>query len=106
LAGHGADIFRLNFSWGDLDEKATWIEMIRTAEKSCGRKALIIVDVPGPRVQQGSTHTYTSGDAEIPTERDKEDIRFGVLHDVDYIALSFVGSGADITRARDFIAEC
>ncbi len=38
------------------------------------------------------------------TDKDKSDLAFGVAEDVDYIALSFVRSGADITRVRQLVA--
>jgi len=39
------------------------------------------------------------------TEKDRADIRFGVSHGVDYIALSFVRGPEDVATARAFIAE-
>ncbi|MDH5642276.1 MAG: pyruvate kinase [Nitrospira sp.] len=39
------------------------------------------------------------------TEKDRADIRFGVSHDVDYLALSFVRGPEDIAAARAFVAE-
>lgn len=47
--------------------------------------------------------------AELPveclTEKDLEDLEFGLAHDVDYIALSFVRRGDDIRRLRDLIEQ-
>lgn len=40
---------------------------------------------------------------ENPTARDRDDLVFGIREGVDYIALSFVRSGADILRARELI---
>ena len=39
------------------------------------------------------------------TEKDRADIRFGVSHGVDYIALSFVRGPEDIVAARTYVAE-
>jgi pyruvate kinase len=39
-------------------------------------------------------------------EKDQEDIRFGVAHGVDYLALSFVRGPQDIEAARTLLAEC
>ena len=39
------------------------------------------------------------------TEKDKKDLLFGLKHGVDYVALSFVKSGADIMRVREIIEE-
>lgn len=40
------------------------------------------------------------------TEKDRDDLRFGVLHNVDYIALSFVRKPADVLEARQLIRQC
>ncbi len=42
---------------------------------------------------------------QVLTEKDKEDIRFGVEHNVDLIALSFVMDPQDILDVRFFISE-
>ena len=39
------------------------------------------------------------------TEKDKEDIRFGIREDVDFIAASFVRKGADVEEMRAFLKE-
>jgi pyruvate kinase len=39
------------------------------------------------------------------TEKDIEDLEFGIANDVDYVALSFVRSGDDIRQLRDIIIE-
>ncbi|KAF4515794.1 hypothetical protein B566_EDAN000029 [Ephemera danica] len=40
------------------------------------------------------------------TDKDREDIRFGIAHGVDYLALSFVRGPEDIVAARALVAEC
>ncbi len=37
------------------------------------------------------------------TEKDRADLRFGVMHDVDYVALSFVRKPEDIREAKQYI---
>lgn len=37
------------------------------------------------------------------TEKDKEDLLFGIANDIDYVALSFVRTGADVVNLRNFI---
>ncbi len=37
------------------------------------------------------------------TEKDIEDLEFGIANDIDYVALSFVRTGADIRRLREVI---
>jgi len=39
------------------------------------------------------------------TEKDKEDLIFGLGQDIDYVALSFVRTARDITHLREFIVE-
>ena len=37
-------------------------------------------------------------------EKDRDDLSFGIAHEVDYVALSFVRRAEDVKEARDFIA--
>ena len=46
----------------------------------------------------------TAVSAPTLTDKDREDLRFGVAQQVDYVALSFVRSGADIAAARQLLA--
>jgi pyruvate kinase len=39
------------------------------------------------------------------TEKDREDLKFGIAHDVDYVALSFVRSADDIRHLRSIIKQ-
>src|SRR5205085_8737536 len=39
------------------------------------------------------------------TEKDRDDLKFGVLHDVDYVALSFVRKPEDVLEAKKLIHE-
>lgn len=39
------------------------------------------------------------------TEKDREDLRFGILHGVDYVALSFVRKPADVIEAKHLIHQ-
>jgi len=39
------------------------------------------------------------------TEKDIEDLKFGLAHDVDYVALSFVRSAGDIRYLRSIIQQ-
>src|SRR6266480_6399810 len=38
-------------------------------------------------------------------EKDRDDLRFGVMHDVDYVALSFVRKPEDILETKQYIHE-
>lgn len=48
----------------------------------------------------------TNVSAPTLTEKDRHDLRFGVEHGVDYVALSFVRDAQDIQLARSLLAEC
>jgi pyruvate kinase len=39
------------------------------------------------------------------TAKDREDLRFGIQHGVDFVAISFVRTAADIAEARKFLGE-
>jgi len=39
------------------------------------------------------------------TDKDREDLRFGIQHGVDYVAVSFVRSAADIQEVRRFLGQ-
>lgn len=105
LALAGADVFRLNFSWGTLVEHAERIATIRALEKELGRQIIILQDVPGPRIQGKNGHTYDPSTSISLTEHDRECIVFGIEHGIDCVALSFVGSAKDVTECKWFIKE-
>jgi pyruvate kinase len=39
------------------------------------------------------------------TEKDRDDLKFGVMHEVDYVALSFVRKPEDVLEARQLIGQ-
>lgn len=39
------------------------------------------------------------------TEKDRDDLKFGVIHRVDYVALSFVRKPEDVLEAKEFIRQ-
>ena len=53
------------------------------------------INLPGTRVS-----------APTLTDKDREDIRFGIAQGVDYLALSFVRGPEDIIVARKLVVEC
>ena len=92
----GMDIARLNFAWLDTENGGQRIELIRAAARTSGHIIPIIADLPGPRIQRKEGHTY---DASLPfsiTPNDEETLRLCAEKKVDYVALSFVGSGDDV----------
>ncbi len=105
MISHQMDVARLNMAWCDLKTHAEHIKVIRDAEIKVGRKVLILMDLPGPRIQNVGSHTYDSSSISAITEEDRECIRFGVEQKVDYIAVSFVGDAQDIVLCREIIAK-
>ena len=105
LAQAGMDVARMNFSWGSYPEHIERIKSIRQAEKDSGREIIIIQDLPGPRIQESTSHTYDHAAIKALTDKDREYIKFGIEHNVDYIAVSFVGSASDIEDCRSCIKE-
>lgn len=49
--------------------------------------------------------TFKGYDVKLPflTDKDKEDIKFGIKHNVDYVAASYVRSAEDIEELREFL---
>ena len=50
----GVDVFRLNFSHGNLELHAENAERIRTAASQVGRPVAILQDLPGPKIRIGA----------------------------------------------------
>lgn len=106
LANHHLDIARLNFSWDNHDGHKRVIGHIREASKESGKKIEIMQDLSGPRVQESDGHHFGGEQmGEVITEKDKNDLIFGIEQGVDYIALSFVGSAKDVIELRTLIKE-
>jgi pyruvate kinase len=53
LADAGADIFRVNFSHGSLQDHRNAVEDVRGAEARVGRPLAVLADLPGPKVRLG-----------------------------------------------------
>jgi pyruvate kinase len=64
--------------------------------------------VAGGRVtsHKGMNLPGTVVSAPTLTDKDREDLRFGVAQGVDYIALSFVRGAEDVIAIKQLIAEC
>lgn len=57
------------------------------------------------RSTQGINYPDGSLSLRAPTDRDLEYLAFGLEHDVDYVAVSFVRSAEDVRLVKAFIAE-
>ena len=96
----GVNVVRLNFSWGTLEEHAHYIHTVREVAIDLGIRVPIIQDLPGPRVQNSKDHTFEETE-EILTKKDLELLDFGVEYKVDYVAMSFVRNGSDISDLKE-----
>lgn len=105
MAKAGMNMARLNFSWGNLEEKKRHLETIHQVSKENNIKILSIVDLPGPRIQSTGRHAFDETKDKALTEEDKNFIRFAVENKADYIAVSFVGNKNDIIEAKNEIQK-
>ncbi|MFA5934092.1 MAG: pyruvate kinase [Candidatus Paceibacterota bacterium] len=99
---HQMDVVRLNFSWGTLEEHASYIHTVREVATEFNKRIPIIQDLSGPRIQGGkSGHHFNESISEILTETDKSNLAFGLEQGIDYVAMSYVGNKDDILLLRD-----
>lgn len=106
MAKHHMNIVRLNFSWGNDEWHTEIIKKIREVAKELDINLPIMQDLSGPRVQEGGEHHFGGGiDESVITQKDAKDLTFGISQNVDYIALSFVGSAKDIVELRKLIQD-
>jgi pyruvate kinase len=101
----GLDVARLNFSWSDIKGHTAQIELVRKLERELKRRIPVIIDLPGPRVQEKEGHTYNHHVTHSITKQDEEFIQFAAVTGVEYVAVSFVGKADDITRCRQLIEK-
>lgn len=101
----GMDAVRLNFSWGTLDEHREYIRLVREVAQSLHKQIPIVIDLPGPRIQETQGHTYNKELLSVITDRDIEYIKFGIEQKVDYFAISFVANKLDVEQAQKLIHE-
>ena len=58
----GADIFRLNFSHGSIEDHRKTYDLIREVEKELARPICVIADLQGPKLRIGE---FADGSAEL-----------------------------------------
>lgn len=54
LARAGVDVFRVNFSHGDNDQRQRFLDNIRTVERDIGEPLAIMADLCGPKIRVGT----------------------------------------------------
>lgn len=90
----GMDIARLNLNYGTLDEHAHTIALVRKLSKELGLQIGILLDCPGLK-------KYAS--ASISTAF-KKHLEFARSQDVDFVALSFISTAAQVREVRKLLA--
>ncbi len=105
MIAHQMDIARLNFSHGTYEEHAQYIKHIRIAAQKFKRTIPIIQDLSGPRIQKKSGHYIAKKFKSVITPKDIRDLQFGLEHNVDYVALSYVGSASDVIELRNIMKK-
>lgn len=100
----GMNLARFNFSWGTHEEHAKQIELVRAAAAAKHARILLVQDLSGPRVQKDHEHTFDPTSTAL-TQKDLDDLQFGIESNVDYVALSFVAHAQDVERLRRAIHE-
>lgn len=71
-----------------------------------GDKVRVVVD-NGGEIRSNKGVNIPGADISLPalTEKDKEDIRFGCMQDVDFIAASFIRSAEDVMAIKKILSE-
>lgn len=96
MVSRGADVVRFNLSWASPEELRAQSAMVARAPRKISR----IADLPGPRVQEGSTHHVDSAASGALTEHDKALLPLCKELGLEYVALSYVQSAQDIEVCR------
>ncbi len=99
------DVVRLNFSHGEYADHAEHIKNIKEASSVYDKKIPIIQDLSGPRETTSEGHGLDKNSLSIITEKDKRDLYFGLEHDIDYVAMSFVEKAQDIIELKALMKE-
>ncbi len=99
------DIARLNFAWLDHEGGVRQIDLVRAAALEAGRAVKIIADLPGARIQLETGHTYDTAAPFSITPEGEMALRLCKEKEVEYVALSFVGRGADVLLCREAIQK-
>ena len=93
LINSGADVFRLNYSHGEPEDKTELYDRIRSLEDKLGKPTCILADLPGPKLRLGNfpgVVVLNSGDEVILNCGVKEMAAAGNSLPVEYDGLKLV----------------
>ncbi|MEQ1561707.1 MAG: pyruvate kinase, partial [Nitrospira sp.] len=99
------DAVRFNFSWLDKEMCEKYLHLLKEICSENNLNIPVVADLPGPRIQKKDGHTFDETALDDLTEMDKDLIKFCVEKNIDYIALSFVGSKKEIEKCREIIYQ-
>lgn len=99
----GMDVVRLNFAHGTFEEHRQIAEYTRIVASENGIYIPIIGDLAGPRLHGTNSHIYDKDSIYPLTDHDIESVAFSIEQNIDYVALSYTGSAADINEVRDVL---
>lgn len=88
----GMDVARLNLNYGTLEEHGQMIHAVRSLSKRLKLNTGILLDLPGSKRFRGDTKALFG-----------EHLEFAVSHQVDFIALSFITSAAQVQEVRELL---
>lgn len=124
LIDSGVSIFRLNFSHGDLETLAEWVDRIREASRQFDRPIAIMGDLQGPKIRVGKVlgqgiNVPTGGSVifqrtPITADPESSELRFsctylGLIDDVEPGQRILVNDGAVrmlVVEKREAEIEC
>ncbi len=88
----GTNVFRMNFSHGDLDSMGAAMRRIREASRAVGTRVAILADLPGPKIRIGEMkseatelragHPFTLTTEEILGSEEAASVQFARLSQV------------------------
>src|SRR5919202_889185 len=105
LVHAGMDCARLNFSHGTHEQHAETLRTLRAVQEEIGRADCAIIE--GGRITSHKGVNLPGVPLPIPslTRKDLKDLEFALAQEVDFVALSFVRSAADVRDLRGLIDQ-
>jgi pyruvate kinase len=82
----GVDVFRINFSHGDEEQRGMFLQYIREVEYELGRVVAVYGDLCGPKIRIGM---IADGEVELQAGRDIVIQRTPVDGTAEYISTTF-----------------
>src|ERR671928_225939 len=123
LVHAGMNCARLNFSHGTHEQHAESLRTVRAVQEEVGKPIAVMADLQGPKLRIGdltepvvleggrvASHkgvNLPGVPVPIPslTRKDLADLEFALGQEVDFVALSFVRSAADVRDLRGLIDQ-